>query len=366
MKEYNLDRVVRILFSAAVVLGLIWLTGYLSDVLIPFAVALLLAYLLNPLVLLVQRKIRNRSAAVLLSLGAVAAVAVILGLLVIPLIMKEISHMGTIVSQTLGDATLAERAAKILPSGLWQRIQGYLATEEVQRFFKSRDFWQILVQGARKILPGAWGVVTGATSFLLGIVGLAVIILYLIFVLLDYERIRQGWRNLVPPAYRDSVAEFVSEFEMAMTRYFRGQALVSAIGAVLSCIGFVLIGLPMGILLGLLMGLLNMVPYLQALAIIPAFLLAIFKALETGSSPWMTLGLTALVLAVVQIIQDWFVAPKIMGKVTGLNPALMLLSLSVWGKLLGFLGLIIALPMTCLILAYYRRLLSSTQSGSSR
>ncbi len=127
----------------------------------------------------------------------------------------------------------------------------------------------------------------------------------------------------------------------------------------------VLIGLPMGILLGLLMGILNMVPYLQTLGIIPAFLLAIFKALEAGNSPWMTLLLTGLVLVAVHIVQEWIVAPKIMGKVTGLNPALILLSLSVRGKLLGLLGLIIALPVICLLLAYYRIFLSAAQSRSS-
>jgi len=141
--------------------------------------------------------------------------------------------------------------------------------------------------------------------------------------------------------------------------------LISAISGTMLAIGFALIGLPIGILLGLLMGVLNMIPYLQLLGLIPAFLLALFKALEAGSSIWVALGLTAAVLAVVQLIQDWVLNPKIMGKVTGLNPAFILLSLTIWGKLLGFLGLIIALPMTCLVLAYYRRFLASTERRTS-
>ena len=70
---------------------------------------------------------------------------------------------------------------------------------------------------------------------------------------------------------------------------------------------------------------------------------------------WAMCGLTILVFAVVQAIQDSFLVPRIMGRVTGLSPAVILLSLSVWGKLLGLLGLLIALPMTCLLIAYYRR-----------
>jgi len=72
-----------------------------------------------------------------------------------------------------------------------------------------------------------------------------------------------------------------------------------------------------------------------------------------------TVGLTLLVFAIVQIIQDSILTPRIMGKVTGLSPAIILLSVSVWGKLLGVFGLIIALPMTCLLLAYYRRIIES-------
>ena len=180
----------------------------------------------------------------------------------------------------------------------------------------------------------------------MGLVGLLVIGLYLIFILLDYEKLSRSWGDLLPGAYRERIKEFASEFEKA----------------ILFALGFSIIDLRMGILLGLFVGLLNMVPYLQIIGLIPAFFLALVQALEAGSSLWMALGLTALVFAVVQIIQDTILTPKIMGKVTGLNPAMILLSLSVWGKLLGFLGLIIALPMTCLFLAYYRRFIISVPS----
>ena len=151
---------------------------------------------------------------------------------------------------------------------------------------------------------------------------------------------------------------------MAMNRYFRGQATVASIVGVLFATGFWLIGLPMGIFVGLFIGLLNMVPYLQVVGLIPAFFLALVHALETGTSFWVTVGLTGLVFVAVQAIQDTLLTPKIMGKVTGLNPAMILLSLSIWGKLLGIFGLVIALPMTCLLLAYYRRFLCSPQTGS--
>jgi predicted PurR-regulated permease PerM len=100
-----------------------------------------------------------------------------------------------------------------------------------------------------------------------------------------------------------------------------------------------------------------MVPYLQIIGLIPAFFLALVHALETGGNLWTMLALTGLVFGVVQIIQDAILVPRILGKEMGLSPAMILLSLSIWGKLLGIFGLLIALPMTCLLVAYYRRFL---------
>jgi predicted PurR-regulated permease PerM len=103
-----------------------------------------------------------------------------------------------------------------------------------------------------------------------------------------------------------------------------------------------------------------MVPYLQIIGIVPAALMALCLALETGAPVLTTLAITGSIFVIVQLIQDMFLMPKIMGKATGLSPAMILLSISIWGKLLGFLGLVIALPMTCLVSAYYRRLLASS------
>ena len=86
-----------------------------------------------------------------------------------------------------------------------------------------------------------------------------------------------------------------------------------------------------------------------------AVLLALLKAAETGENFWGVLLLVALVYVVAQLIQDLVIVPRIMGRIMGLSPALILLSLSIWGYLLGFFGLIIALPLTTLILSYYKR-----------
>ena len=358
-KPYTFDRVFRLAVTIGLLFALIWLLGYLSDVLIPFAAAFLMAYLMNPLVTWVEEKVHNRFAAVLIGLLVVLLALALVAAVLIPMVMAEIRHMGDVLSELVDASDLQRRARERLPDGLWEAVKDYAARQDVQDFFRSKDFLQVAQVVIQKALPGVWSVIRGALSVALAVVGLATIGLYLVFMLLDYRRIRDSWTDLVPPARREQVRAFVRDVNLAMSRYFRAQAAVAAIVGVLFAVGFALIGLPMGVLLGLFVGLLNMVPYLQIVGLIPAAFLAFIHGIETGSSFWLVMAQIGLVFVVVQTIQDAILVPKIMGKVTGLSPAVILLSLSVWGKLLGVFGLLIALPVTCLLLAYYRRLLAA-------
>lgn len=105
---------------------------------------------------------------------------------------------------------------------------------------------------------------------------------------------------------------------------------------------------------------------MQILGFLPALCLAIIRSLETGSSVWAVIAMTAAVFVVVQILQDLIITPRIMGKNTGLNPAMILLSLSIWGKLLGFLGLLAALPFTCMVKTYYTEFVAKQHDRSLR
>jgi len=146
-----------------------------------------------------------------------------------------------------------------------------------------------------------------------------------------------------------------------MSRYFRSQVTIALIVGVLLSTGFLIIGLPLALVMGMFIGILNIAPYLGTIGIIPAIFLGGLGAIEAGNSPWVGMALALLVICVVQIIQDGFLVPKIQGESLGLSPWMIILSLSIWGKLLGFLGLLIALPMTCLCLSYYRRMLAGRE-----
>lgn len=361
-KPYTLDRVVRLALAGGLVYFLVRLLGYLSDVLLPFFLAMLLAYLMNPLVTALQRRLKSRPWAVLVSLvltGVVAAAAIFL---VAPLMAQEFSQSARIISDLMNNSAVADKVAQVLPNDLWKEIRTFLGSTDVRNFLHSGQALGMVKEVLRKLLPGMWGVLSGTASLLAGIAGLLVIVLYLVFLLLEFDKLSTNWMNYLPDSMREPAEEFLDEFLAAMNNYFRAQTVIAASVGVLFAIGFSLIGLPMAILLGLMLGLMNMVPYLQLLGIPPAFFLALLHAVDTGGSVWTAMGLTALVFGVVQVMQDAVLTPRIMGGVTGLSPAIILLSLSVWGKILGFLGLIIAIPATCLVLAYYRRIMLSKQN----
>ena len=217
----------------------------------------------------------------------------------------------------------------------------------------------------KQALPPIWSLVTGSLNLIYGIFTLFIVLLYIVFILLDYESIAEGWPRLLPTKYRPFLTGIMNDVKEGMNKYFRGQAFVALCVGILFSIGFLIIDFPLAIGLGLFIGVLNLVPYLQIIGFIPTILLAILKAADTGGNFWLILAAALAVFAIVQAIEDSFIVPRVMGKITGLNPAIILLSLSVWGSLMGMLGMIIALPLTTLMLSYYQRFIINKEKIGS-
>ena len=195
----------------------------------------------------------------------------------------------------------------------------------------------------RNVLPQVWALLTQSVNIVVSVFTSFIILLYTFFILLDYEAIARGWIKLVPIKHREMTIRIVTDVQDGMNKYFRGQAFVAFCVGILFSIGFLIIDFPLAIGFGLF------------IAFIPTVLLALLKAADTGENFWWILFCAFLVFCIVQIIQDGLIVPKVMGKITGLNPAIILLSLSVWGALMGIVGMIIALPCTSLMLSYYQR-----------
>jgi len=356
-RSFTFGRVLQLALFAGLAWGLVLLLDYLSDVLLPFVIGLVVAYFLDPVTNRVQHVIKQRVLAALFTLVSITLAVSLVAWFMVPMVGNELAQMGRTVSKMAANTELAQAAKEHLPENVWEEVNEILKRDDVKRYLTSDGAVQMAKDTAKNLLPGAWGVLSGAANVLTFITGILVIMLYVVFLLIDYHNMAARWRDYLPPSMRDDVSRFVEEFIQATNRYFRSQALVACCVAVLFAISFSIIGLPLAILMGIFIGLLNMVPYLQIVGTIPCLLLAGLKALEQGDNFLGALGLVLLVFGVVQLIQETVLVSRFQGEAMGLSPAIILLSISVWGKLLGFLGLILALPLTCLGLIYYRRYL---------
>lgn len=346
-QPYTFDRVVRIIITCVIIVGIIWLINILKGVLLPFCVACLVAYLFEPFVQFNRRllRLKGRVVAIFITLFEATFLFGILCYVLVPMIMSEMQHMGHL----LKVYSNTELEIPFMPEGVHSFIKKYVDFEYLASLMRREDQIKML----ENVLSSTWSVVTSGISMIIGLLSWFIVFLYVIFIMLDYEKLALMGRHLVPPMYRRTVFRIGRDIQRSMNHYFRGQALVAFCVGVLFSIGFLIIDMPLAIVLGMFIGLLNMVPYLQLISIIPTTILCLVCSVDSGVNFWVIFWECMAVYAIVQAIQDLYLTPKIMGKAMGLNPAIILLSLSVWGCLLGFLGLIIALPLTTLLLAYY-------------
>ncbi len=348
-KQITFDTFVRGFLTVIVVVGIVMLLNRLSSVLVPFFLAWLLSYLLFPMVKFFQYRCRLkfRIAAILLSFVVAGGVATGVFWLMIPPMIEE----GGRVTQLILQYVQTDETVSNIPRMIQQYIHENIDIDQLKKLVTQDGF----IETVKSAIPKVWAVISQSISIVSSVFSLTMVVLYTLFILLDYEEISKGWSQLLPRRYRPFAKRLVADVEEGMNKYFRGQALVALCVGILFSIGFTISDFPLAVALGMFIGLLNMVPYLQLLGFIPTIILAIVKAADTGQNFWLIMLMALVVFAVVQIIQDTVLVPKIMGHVTGLNSAIILLSLSIWGSLLGILGMIIALPMTTLLINYYQK-----------
>ena len=321
---FNRTTIIHSIITVIVLIALYLLIRRLSGVLLPFLISFVVAYMLAPIVNFFQHKCRlkNRVLSVVVTIlqgaglrtGAVAAV--------IPTISRQATALSqsvkTYVSQWDGNEYFSPRVN--------ERIEQIIQSMDIKALLRSEE----MQEGIKKVLPvlGDW--ISSGVNAVMSLAVVFVCLLYVIFLLIDYEKITTNWHKYIPNRFRDSIVMLMGDLDRNMNAYFRGQALVAGIVGILFAIGFQIIGLPMGIGIGLFIGVLNLVPYLQALGIPPCIILGLIQSAETGRPVWVVLLCVAAVFIVVQTIQDMVLVPKIMGDVTGMGPAWILLSLSVW------------------------------------
>lgn len=354
-KIWTIERVMRALGVALGVVAVCGVLNYLKGVLTPFFTAFMVAYILDPLVTRLQKKVKHRIVAVFIVL--LAGLSIICGLLwfLVPMVVQELQQLGDIVSKLFNDSEWRNRVTEFVPKGVFLNLQKEISWNSIASTLKGMDAWHTIQSAADKILPSALGVLSTGSRFLVWFSGAFLVFLYLVFTMLDMPKIRKTIANMTPRRFSQGVKDFGKDVDRFMGNYFRAQSLVALSVAVLYSTGFAIIGLPMGIAFGLISGALNMVPYLQLITVPVVLLLAVVHSLEAQMPFWEVALLVLIVYAVVQVIQDLILVPKIVGSSMNLPPVGILLSLSIWGKLLGFLGLIVAIPFTCVCLVYFKK-----------
>ncbi|WP_294956717.1 AI-2E family transporter [uncultured Fibrobacter sp.] len=355
-RRWTLDRVMHFVLLVLGTVVILWLVNYLRGVLFPFFAAFLLAYIVDPLVTRLTVKVKHRIVAVLIVLASAILIAGVGLRIFVPMVVGEVRNLGVLISKMFNDSEWSARIANLMPGDLYQTIRGMISWEQLASAMQSLDFWNEVQNVASKVLPGAWGVLSYTGSVFLWFSGAAVIFMYLVFIMLDMPKLRKGVLNLVPLRLQKEASSFAHETDRFMGTYFRAQSLVALTVGILYAIGFGVMGLPMGVAFGLFSGALNMIPYMQLTTIPMALLLAVVYTLNTGMPFWEVAVIIASIYLAVQVIEDFFLVPRIVGKSMNLPPVGILLSISIWGKLLGFLGLLVAIPFTCLCLVYIKKL----------
>lgn len=332
-------------------LALIWLLAKVMAIVWIAGLALFLAYVMNPAATWLEKKGISRARAALYLIFPAFALMAFAAYIIIPQIYSQGSSF--INDFPAYVATLTERYRSSFDSGDLQNfpidIPGLLAS---------------LSESARNIVSGAGKGILGIAKRIgtfLSILVITPIVGY--HLLKDFPSLQRNSLRMVPRRYEGEVLDLFSEMDILIGRWLRGQITVSLIIGLLTIVSLAVLGLPYAVLIGALAGILNMVPIVGYWI---SLILAVVVALSTGDPARMALWVFGIFL-VIQMLEQNYLSPKIMGDQTGLHPVAILLSLLIFGSLLGLAGALLAIPVTLFLRVFYRRYLRRRvrEAGSS-
>ena len=349
-REFTFDRIARMLVLSVLILLIYVAVQAIWSIILPFLLAGIFAYVMMPLVRFFQYtlRLRSRGLSVILTLLLLGAVVYLAVIFIIPSINAEIEKTLQVIS---GYSSGQDILTMILPRNIRNYLNGGLRWGN----FRQQLSLEKILENVKLLLDQVGGIINSTLSiFSWGLVFLIGFV-YFVFILLDFENLGRGFISLFPKTLRPTIRTISMDLDRYMNNYFRGQALIAISVGILLSIGFNIIGLPLATAMGIFIGILNFIPYMQALGIIPLGLASLLMAAQTGENAFVCMLLAYGVLMIVQIIQDMIIVPHIMGQTMGMRPSLILLVLSIWGYLLGFFGMLIALPITMFIYSLYMR-----------
>lgn len=403
---WNAATGVSILVLGALVVALIWLLGYafgfLQPVLIPLIVAGIIAYVLDPVVRLLEKRGMSRLWSVVSVFVGILIAITLLVAAVLPGIQRSHGALREFlanstkvpVSETaepMSDDDGAQHLAPALARSLDKLRKDnpdspveWLLTETddagtplattrpadqaptLDDFAKTRG-GRMLVENLDVIFNTGKNWLTAGSTKVLGFLGLMLgmimVPVYLFFFLKESASIRKHWHDYVPlkaSHFKTSLVDTLQEINGYLVSFFRGQVLVAAIDGILVGITLTIFGLPYGLLIGVFMAILGVIPYIgNILCLVPACIIAYLHAQNSapfGMGPWAYVGCVVAIFVVVQQINSLVTAPKIVGDSVGLHPLTVIFSMLFWSLVLGgFVGALLAVPLTAAVKVLFRR-----------
>lgn len=337
------------------IVGLLGLVLYqLRGVFTPIFLALLIAYVLDPIVDRLERWRVPRAAGIAIVLGGFFGAIALFALLVVPGIVRDLVSV-----------------AKELPSHLQQWIaqaEPHLARVGVHLPHTAEEWVAQLPQHADKLdkLPLArigdflTQIVGGTFSVLGAIVAAIIVPILAVYFLNDFDRLTRGVRELLPLRFRAEVEETAAEIDAVISQFLRGQLTVMAILAVLYGGAYAVLGIRLAIPIGIAAGVLNVVPYVGSAF---ALVAGLFMALIGGGGWGQILGVT-VAYVVVQTLEGFVITPRIVGESVGLREVWVLLALFVGGEIFGVLGVLLAVPVAAVLKIFIERAVKRYQASS--
>lgn len=320
----------------------------LSSIFLPVVIALLLAYLFNPLVRKVERWGVGRTPAMLLVFCVVLTLLASLVTFFVVSIKAELQDM---------QINLPEYATRLY-GYIPQQVKAYFGIETPEKVYLQINNALNNLRGASAdVFREAFVIVerafTSTLSFLLAVLGYLITPIYLYYFLKDLPQLKNALRELVPARYREQSAEKAREIHELLAAFVRGQLSVCAILAVLYSIGLYLIGIDLAVAVGTLAGITFIIPYFGTiLGIVLSMTLAALK-FHDFLHPLLCLGWFGLV----QGVEGGIITPRIVGEKVGLHPIVTILALLIGGQLFGILGMLLAVPVTAVLKVGFRSLL---------
>ena len=325
----------------ALLVAVVFLIVQMRDVLSPFVVAAVLAYILNPLVEKLCRHGVRRGAAAMLVMVFTLLLLVLLLLIVVPMLVQQ---FGSLLGKMPELANFVQN--KALP--LANRLLGtHWALDEQSLSNWLSSHLGSVKTGLSKALPALW---EQGGSLVSSLGNLAVLPFLLYYFLLDWSRWTEGVKTMIPRRYLAAYTRIGGNMDTVLGEFLRGQLTVMLIMGLLYGLGLMLTGLESGFAIGMVAGLLVFVPYLGAFT---GLLLATMAALLQFGT-WQGLITVWAVFAVGQFLESFFITPKIVGDRIGLSPFWVIFALMAFGSLLGFVGMLLALPLAAVTLVLLR------------